>query len=78
MSTLRNVPRSWYANALSRGRKVGKYHGEGADWIRRGKAVCGASITHPAGTLRQLLKARETHNQCQRCCAILEALGPGR
>ena len=65
---------SWYRNA---GR--GAYHLERHDWVRSGKAVCGADIRHPgfvADTREDLalVRGRRVCGHCER----IDARASGR
>lgn len=55
----------WYRNG---GR--GAYHLAREDWIRSGKAVCGAAIPNPGYTAKDVAAAHATgRDVCRRCTA---------
>jgi hypothetical protein len=51
----------WYRNA---GHKTA-YHQARADWVRSGKAICGASIATPGYVCDNPINL--THKVCKRC-----------
>jgi len=54
---------AWYRNA---GR--GKYHRAREDWVRSGRAVCGANISRPGFVARDREEVERTRNgACKHC-----------